>query len=384
MDVLDPGALVRFGLPIGLVAGGLLLGLLIERVLLRWLRRLAERTRWPGDEIIITALKGIPIFWGAAAGLFIATTLVVMDEAVRRYFNTAMEVAILWSVVIILARVAAGFTASYASRHSSFLPSTSIIANLVRLFVYVGGIMAVLYELNVAILPLLAPLGLGGLAIALALQDTLSNVFAGLYLIAARQIRPGDYLRLESGEEGYVTDINWRTTSVRTILHNLIIVPNSKLASSIVTNYHLPSRAMQIVLNVGVAYGSDLDRVEAVTIEEAEAVIRETTGKPPATPPLMRLHTFGEFSLNFIVLLNVPEFYDQYLVRHRLIKRLLRRYAQEGITIPFPIREFEMQVSTGGLSAAEPPGLTAADADDSPLHTGDPFAPGRAPDDLPR
>jgi small-conductance mechanosensitive channel len=84
----------------------------------------------------------------------------------------------------------------------------------------------------------------GGLAVALALQDTLSNLFAGLHIIASKKLLPGDYFLLDSGEEGYVQDVNWRNTFIRTLRNNMIVVPNARLASAILTNYYQPSSEM--------------------------------------------------------------------------------------------------------------------------------------------
>jgi len=138
-------------------------------------------------------------------------------------------------------------------------------------------------------------------------------------------------------------DISWRNTTIRQLPNNVVIVPNSKLASIIVTNYYLPQQEMSVLVQVGVGYDSDLEKVEKVTIEVAKEVMREVPGGVPEFEPFIRYHTFGDFSIDFTVILRAREFVDQYLVKHEFIKRLHRRYQQEGIEIPFPIRTIYMR-----------------------------------------
>ncbi|MBE0558129.1 MAG: mechanosensitive ion channel family protein, partial [Proteobacteria bacterium] len=185
---------------------------------------------------------------------------------------------------------------------------------------------------------ILATLGVGGLAVALALKDTLSNFFAGFHIIATKQIRVGDYLKLSSQEEGYVNDISWRTTKVRTLAGNLILIPNAKLTELIVTNYTLPEKDMAVLVGLGVHYSSDLAKVEQVTCEVAAEVMREVPGGVPTFTPFIRYHTFGESGIDLTVVMRGETFVDQFLIKHEFIKRLHDRFAKEGIVIPYPIR----------------------------------------------
>jgi small-conductance mechanosensitive channel len=189
---------------------------------------------------------------------------------------------------------------------------------------------------GVEITPYLTALGVGGLAVALALQDPLSNFFAGVFLTVSGQIRIGDYLKLESGAEGHVADFNWRATSIRLLSDNIVIVPNAKLAQAIVTNYHQPSREMTIVIDVSVHYLSDLPRVERVTAEVARDVMATVPGGVTGFEPAVRFHTLGPNGITCAVSLRVQEFTDQFLIRHEFIKRLQARYGREGIVVPFP------------------------------------------------
>jgi small-conductance mechanosensitive channel len=254
-----------------------------------------------------------------------------------------LTASIILSATVALARIAAGLVKFYSRKTETVLLSTSIFANLAKSLVFLIGILIILQSLGIPITPLLTALGVGGLAVALALQDTLSNLFAGLHIIASKQIRIGNYVKLDTGEEGYVQDITWRNTTVRTLPNNVVVVPNSKLASAIITNYYLPQKEMAVLVQVGVSYDSDLEKVEKVTIEVAREVMREIQGGVSEFEPFIRYHTFADFSINFTVILRAKEFVDQYLIKHEFIKKLHNRYKKEGIKIPFPIRTVYME-----------------------------------------
>jgi small-conductance mechanosensitive channel len=123
----------------------------------------------------------------------------------------------------------------------------------------------------------------------------------------------------------------------------MVIVPNSKLASTLVTNYHQPEKEMAVLVQVGVSYQSDLKKVERITIEVAREVMRDVEGGVREFEPFTRYHTFGDSGINFSVIMRGREFTDQFLIKHEFIKRLHERYQQEGIEIPFPIRTIHIK-----------------------------------------
>ncbi|MFH1625075.1 MAG: mechanosensitive ion channel family protein, partial [Pseudomonadota bacterium] len=225
--------------------------------------------------------------------------------------------------------------------------STTIFTNLTRILIVIIGVLIVLQTLGVSITPIITALGIGGLAVALALQDTLSNLFSGFYILISRQVRVGDYVKLGTGEEGYVVDITWRNTTLRALPNNIIMVPNSKLASAITTNYNLPEKELSVRVQVGVSYDSDLEHVEKVTIEVAKGVMQDIVGDVISFEPFIRYHTFADFSINFTVIMRAKEFVDQYSMKHEFVKRLHKRYREEGIEIPFPIRTVHMKDKKG-------------------------------------
>jgi len=324
------------------IIGGLLVGFVLEKIVLAKLKRLAKKTRWKGDIVIINSLRGMVVIWLLIAGVYGAILSIPMSPALLIHLKKILLVIVILSGTMALAKMTAGFVSIYVQREDVPLPSTSIFKNLTKLLVFLIGILIILHSLGISITPILTALGVGGLAAALALQPTLANLFSGLQIIAAKQLHPGDYVKLDSGEEGYVTDITWRNTTIRALPNNMIIVPNSKLASTIFTNYYQPQREMAVLIQVGVSYDSDLQKVEKVTIEVGKEVMKEVEGGVPEFEPFIRYHTFDDSSINFTVILRATEYTSQYLIKHEFVKRLHERYDKEGIVIPFPIRTVYM------------------------------------------
>lgn len=322
----------RWIIPIALVFSGCLAGVIFNKILFNKLKKLAARTKRSQNEIIIQSLRGIPAIWFIIAGIYGAVLSLPLNSVISQILQKIITVIFIYSVTIVFARLAVGFFTLYSQR---ILPSASLLSNLVKLAVFTCGILTCLQSIGIEITPILATLGIGGLAIALAFQETLSNVYSGLYLIISKQVRAGDYVKLETGQEGYVIDITWRNTIIKELPNNMIIVPNTKLASAIFTNYHLPAKEITIQIHIGVSYDSDLEQVEKVTIEVAKEVLQVVAGITEFEP-FIRYQKFGDFSIEFTVFICVKEFFDQYLTKHEFIKRLHQRYQQEKIKIPFP------------------------------------------------
>jgi small-conductance mechanosensitive channel len=242
------------------------------------------------------------------------------------------------SVTLALAALASQSVDTYGALIGPALPVSSLTRNVAWALIAVLGLLVILNGLGLSITPMLTALGVGGLAVALALQEPLANFFAGLFITLAGQIRVGDYVKLDSGQEGYLVDFSWRSTRLRMLANNLIVVPNSKLAQAIVVNHHLPSQDLAVLVEVGVDYASDLRHVERVVVDVGRDVMHEVAGGVPEFEPFIRYHTFGDSSINFTVILRAKEFVDQYLLKHEFVKRLHTRFNDEGIVIPFPIR----------------------------------------------
>ena len=320
-----------------------LVGQRVKRMVSQWLTAWAAKTAWRWDDVLVDALRrGVPL-WSLLIGCYLAIGLWTLPPPLLTTITRALYVLSWLSVTVVAAGLAGKLVALYGNQSQQALPVTSLTEHIAKTAIVVFGLLMILHGLGISITPLLTALGVGGLAVALALQDTLSNLFSGFYLTVARQIRIGDYIKLESGHEGYVEDIGWRSTQIRMLPNNMVLVPNNKLGGAIITNYNLPSKELAVPIEVGVAYDSDLALVERVTIEVGREVMRAVPGGVPAFEPILHWHTFGESSINATAILRATEFEAQALIKHEFIKRLHARYRQEGITIPYPIRTVLMK-----------------------------------------
>ncbi|GFH38057.1 mechanosensitive ion channel family protein [Streptomyces pacificus] len=342
---------------------------LLLRVILRWLGVRAARTKWSGDDIIVDGLRTIVPWSALTGGAAIAASALPLTARVGRNVTMTLTAVLILAATVTAARVVAGMVRALAQSRSGVAGSATIFVNITRVVVLAMGFLVMLETLGVSIAPLLTALGVGGLAVALALQDTLANLFAGVHILASRTVQPGHYIKLSSGEEGYVVDINWRNTVVRTLSDNLVIIPNTKLSGTNMTNFHRPEQHMSLNVQVGVGYDSDLDHVERVTTEVVKNVMADVEGGLPDHEPLIRFHTFGDSRIGFTVILGVGEFSDQYRIRHEFIKRLHRRYRSEGISVPAPRRivsVHQTEIPQPGLPIPGP--RVAADAMTTPVN----------------
>jgi small-conductance mechanosensitive channel len=318
------------------------IALLFRAALLRGLRG------WLGAGHGVNAfLAGIrlpSILWCFVLGFFVAIDLVELPGRLAVPLRRILEAAIVVSVTVTAASVLSSLAAAASERRANTVGVTGLFRTTVRAVILGVGLLVLLDSLGIQITPLLTAFGVGGLAVALALQDTLSNLFAGVHLLADRPIRVGDYVRIADSIEGYVVDVGWRSTRVRMLANNVVIVPNKKVAESVITNYDMPERRMSIVLPVSVGYGSDPDRVEAVLTDVVVTAAREVPGLLAEPEPLVRMNPgFGAYALEFSLICQVASFVDQYLVQHELRKRILRRLRAEGIEIPVPVRAIELR-----------------------------------------
>ncbi len=319
---------------LAMIATGFLAGVIMERIIFVRLNKAVGKTKWEGGNIIISSIHGMVLLWCVIAGAHAALYNLPLTLTLFNFLQKSLVILTIFTATIVVARIVVGFINLYSRGAAGILPSISISSNISKLVIYIIGLMVALQTLGISITPILTALGVGGLAVALALRDTLANLFSGLHILLSQQIKLGDYIKMHTGEEGYVTDITWRNTAIRTLAGNLIIVPNTNLASTSITNFHLPAADVPVRVEVGVSYESDLERVERTTLAVASEVAGEVGA--PGFAPVLRYHTFGDSSVNFTVIMRAGEFADQYMVTHEFIKRLHRRFREEGIEIPFP------------------------------------------------
>lgn len=314
--------------------------LTLKRIGFRILSRLSAKTKTRLDDIFISAAD-FPVtllILSSGAALIEQMLPVAGDAQMTNYFIIVFKVVSIVAVVLFVDRFLNGLMKEYAYKVDILRSSGGVVRGFVRVIVIGLGVLILLDSFGVSITPILASLGIGSLAIALALQPTLENLFAGVQIIVDKPFQIGQFIKLESGEEGYVHKIGWRSTWIRMLPNNIVVMPNNVLVNSKITNYYYPEQELAVLVQVGVHYEEDLAKVEKVTVEVARETLKEVAGGIPTFEPFIRYHTFADFSINFTVILRAKEFVDNYLIKHEFIKRLHRRYAKEGITIPYPIR----------------------------------------------
>ena len=239
------------------------------------------------------------------------------------------------------------------------LPQARRIAPIV---IYMVGALTALDVLGITITPLIAGLGIAGIAVGLALQPSLSNLFSGMFMVSEGELNEGDFIELDGGPAGFVVDVTWRSTKIRDRFNNLIMIPNTMMMESVLTNYYSQSKVMTLIVPCGVSYESDLEKVERVSLEVANGVRDDLEEAVDDFDPLVRFSDFGESNIEFNVIVQAIDRPGSFVVKHELIKRLRSRFREEGIVINYPVRKLVGSSSEGvdglfqgdGLEVGEP------------------------------
>ena len=361
MRIIDIELIKQFALSLGIVVAFLILGKLTIFILRRYFLKVAKVTRTELDELLLKALES-PIYLGIVLlGVYLSlSTLPFIPSYKAVVFKVCSLLATLLALYAGL-RVVNAILEWYTT---SVLPEAKtkfdlgILLTLKRVInvgIWLIAVVVILGQLGFKIAPLLAGLGIGGVAIALALQDTLSNFFSSFHIIADQPVKVGDYVQLEAGIEGFVEEIGWRTTKIKPWANNIIVIPNSKLAQSTITNYYLPQQEMSVYVPCGVSYDSDLEQVERVSKEVAKEVMNKTPGAAKDFEPAVRFKEFGDSNINLVIILRVKDFSAQYALKSEFIKALFKRYKEENIEIAYPIQSLTFRDKDLTFIREEPP-----------------------------
>jgi small-conductance mechanosensitive channel len=318
-----------------LLVSALVIGFILNRVL--HYRTIKFRNN--RGEMIFALLESLPLPLLLLLALYTAIQVVTLPRPLER-LGTKLIVAL---VILVLFYFPAKVMILFLGRLRQRDPRFERVAQPATFFVHVLfallAVVIILENLGISLTAVWTTLGVGSVAVALAAQETLSNLFAGVSLLVDRPIGPLDVIRLDSGLDGTVVQIGWRSTTLRTLTNNLVVVPNSMLAKSVITNYSLPEPRIALNIPVGVAYGTDPRRVEEVLVELARKAARDgLEGLLPDPPTARLIPGFGSSTLDFTLTVQVRQFADQYPVQSELRKRILERFQQAGIEMPFPTR----------------------------------------------
>ena len=331
--------IIQFSIPLGTILCGVVLGWVFKRFIHHRLKKLTEKTDWKGDDVVFDAIESHIVLWFFLASLNIASNSIpFLNDVYISYLSKIIISVLILSVTLAVSRIGVGLLNFWAEKQGTDLPSTTIFVNLARIIIISVGVLIILQSLGISITPLLTAMGVGGLAISLALKDTLSDFFAGLHILLSQKVKPGDFVELDSGHMGYVQNITWRHTILMERTNNAVTVPNAKISAAIVKNYDKGDPSFSIRVAVGVSYESDLDHVVKITEEVASNVISQIDGAKKDAPAVVRCFQFGPSSVDLKVYFRGEKYGDQHPIIDEFIRQIHKRFKSENIEIPFPIR----------------------------------------------
>ncbi len=337
----------------------------VFRLIIRQWRRGTTRTL--GIEVLET-LRGPAVLFLALSGMFVAlliltslegeiyALLAVWEEWILRAWLVVIIVEVAYVIYRVLDTLLSWYIQSVAALTDTELDDRLLppLRRVLPLLVYSLAGLTVLATLNIPISPLLAGLGIGGLAVALAVQPTLANFFAGTYVVTEGELNVGDYIELQGGPSGYVVEVGWRSTKIRSMFNNLVIIPNSRMADSIVTNYYSPSPAMNVLVYCGVSYDADLVRVEQVVREEAQQLVNDSPYAVKDDEPWFGFEEFGDSNITFWVFIQATDRLGTFYLTSELVKVIHSRLVAEDIEINYPVRKLIYPPENGAVSPIPP------------------------------
>jgi small-conductance mechanosensitive channel len=330
-----------------LIIGSLLLGFAIARVLSYWKKRLPEGL----GRLVFDLLEALPMPLLLIGALYVGLESLPLPPRFEQFGSKLILALVIFVLTFFPAQVIVLALRRWSQQDPQMVRVTQPAAFLVRTLFALFGTLVFLEKMGVSLTAVWGTLGVGSVAVALALQDTLSNFFSGLYLLADRPVSPNDYIRIDSNQEGYVLRIGWRSTILRTLGNNYVVIPNSVLAKATITNFSAPEPQMGYSLPVSVAFGTDPQRVEKVLLEAAHEAIRDGVDGllPHPAPSVGFTPGFGEYALHFSLNLQVRQFTDQFPVQSEMRKRIVKKFREAGIEMPYPTRTVLLDPDTRKL-----------------------------------
>ena len=318
--------------------------------------RLVRSVRWP----VTFGILVLGVYLAVSLPLDLTGAQQDRADTVARALGVVIGIFV---VVGLLSSAIDWFLGNLATRsqHVLDLRLFPLLRRVGILVIYGIGALLVLDVMDINISPLIAGLGLGGLAVALALQPTLANLFAGTYVMTEGVISTGDYIELEGGMAGYVVEVGWRSTRIRTWGNNLVVVPNARFAETIITNYQQPVPAVNVYVTCGVSYDSDLDLVEKVSREVMDDLVENDSSAVRSYGSWFAFDAFGESNVDFWLFLQARDRIASFTLQSSLIKNLHRRFREESIVINYPMRTLQFPDGWGPQIAAGQVPTTASE-----------------------
>lgn len=333
----------------GILLGAAVVAIVAETVLMRLVHRFTSRTRNRVDDQVVAVVRVPVVLSIVIIGAWYAILHLQFNEAVRHTSGDILLTAsvLVWTVTgIRLVGVIVDALVKQPGQAGLVQVTTRPLISIAGKVVVLGaGVYFLLLTWEIDISAWLASAGIVGIAMGFAAQDSLANLFAGLSILADRPFKVGDFLVLNGGTRGRVTTIGLRSTRILTQDDMEIVVPNSTMANATITNESGgPYEKERVRLPVGVSYASDIDHVRAVLEQIANTVVPgDIALDDPRTMPRVHFVAFGESSLDLelLVWIHRPELLST--VRDALNTAIFKRFAAEGIEIPYPKRDLYLR-----------------------------------------
>jgi len=319
-------------LPAGMGLATTLVLLLFRNLFFRLLRREPKRSVLPFREMLPKVFAGPSLVVSLAIGLHVGIDASDMPARYANEVYRAVYVILILTISLAVANLSAAvFQHVMESSHRTQKTTGLSVAVIKGIVLILGGLL-ILSFLGISIAPLLTALGVGGLAVALALKETLENLFAGLYLVTDQTIRVGDWVKLEGGQVGRVDDIGWRTTRIFSDNNNTVILPNSRISQSIVVNYSLPDERVAVSIVVPAGPEADPQKLEQILLEVARKGSEDIVGLMSSPEPVARFtSSFNQGNIEMTLYFNVRKYNEQSFVQHELRKRAFKKFHELGI-----------------------------------------------------
>lgn len=301
---------------------------------------ITRKTKTKIDDLIVAKTNRPIAFIILLVGLRLAiiphpikpSILDIIEHAI-----SALSIAVVtYIVAAVLDILISNWGAKFASKTQSKVDDqiVSLFQKFSRITVSFIGLIFILDVWGVKVGPLLASLGIAGIAVAFALQSTLGNIFGGISLIVDRSITVDDFIKLDDGTEGFVLDIGLRSTKIKSRDGDLIILPNGKLADSKIYNYHKPLPTTRATVEFSVKYGSDADKVRKIALKELNDL--RIILKSPA--PQVIFNEMGDYALKFKAFFWIDSIEKKLEAKEKAVTSIYNALNRNKIAIPFPTR----------------------------------------------
>ncbi|MDP3728066.1 MAG: mechanosensitive ion channel family protein [bacterium] len=337
MDVLETIVTNDYLRFLFIFAGSILLANIVHFFLRKYLRRRTKETK----EIVYLKLLSVavkPMYMLAiVSGLhFALKSLTFLDETAIYWLDNIFYIAFVLVTALLLSNSIRVLLRSWLKKQKQIEKVPQLIDKGITIILFLIAGVIILDNFGVQTSPLLATLGVTGLAVGLALQGTLSNLFAGFHIISDKPIQIGDFIQITPEAAGYVIDIGWRATRIRTLENTIIIIPNKQIAETMITNFtSLSATKLEetiAVINGSISTSTNLKKAEEIILLSAKNVQKQMKTISKSEPEL-RFLQMKDTSISFRVYIKVKEHKDKMEVSHELIKELKNNFDKEGIKI---------------------------------------------------